>query len=306
MAFGITPLEKRLKDNIKNYKLAALYELDSLYSYLRSLSNLSGLEFLLTDRHGERAVCVGDFIGFVPDVVNEPGEKVRVMNRTIGHLYVKGRVDDANHVLVKAVVEQLSQQGFESYAHIETSIYADELEELLEKEQFRVKHGEKTDALTGTLNSTHFHDRMKGIDDSETAPVAAICVNINDWKVFNDHFGDEESDRLIQIVASILKEEAGEEYIIGRCGGDCFNVLIPNGEYEDAKVYSAAIKRRCEEYEDAQLIVSIACGIAMKTNVEEKLNKLLEEAEYEMFSDKVEIKNKPDYRERFKHLLYTK
>lgn len=303
MAFGITPLEKRLKDNIKNYKLAALYDIESLYSYLKSLSDLSGLEFLVTDRHGEKAVCVGDFIGFVPDVVNEPGEKVKVMNRTIGHIYVKGNMDEANNVLIKVVVEQLKQQGYESYAHIETAIYADELEELLEKEQFRVKHGEKEDALTGTLNNTHFHDHMKRIDNSEIAPVAMVSININDWKVFNDHFGDEESDRLIQIVASILKEEAGVEYIIGRCGGDSFNVLIPNAEYEEAERYTTAIKKRCEEYKDDRLSVSIACGIAMKTNVEEKLIKLLEEAEYEMFSDKVEIKSKLDYRKRLEALM---
>ena len=38
-----------------------------------------------------------------------------------------------------------------------------------------------------------------------------LNVNINDWKFVNDHFGDEESDRLIKTIADILKKEAKPE-----------------------------------------------------------------------------------------------
>ena len=51
------------------------------------------------------------------------------------------------------------------------------------------------------LNSTYFDNKMQIIDRSQAVPVAVICANINDWKYVNDNFGDEESDRLIQVVA---------------------------------------------------------------------------------------------------------
>ena len=49
---------------------------------------------------------------------------------------------------------------------------------------------------------------MSVIDRSGIVPVAVMNININDWKFVNDHFGDEESDRLIRTVAGFLKEEA--------------------------------------------------------------------------------------------------
>lgn len=300
MAFGLVPLEKRLKENIKNYRLALLYDLEAIKAYLESISKLTGLEFLLTDRHGEKAVCIGDFQGFVPDVVNEPGEKIKIINRTVGHLYIKGKnyeEDEALLNLIKTVVEQLVTQGHKAYCYIETSIYADELEEKLEKEQYQVKHGEKEDALTATLNSTYFDNRLKVIDRSGVVPVAVISININDWKFFNDNFGDEESDRLIQKAAEFIKGEAKPEYVIGRCGGDFFSVLIPMTEDNEAEDYCRRIKDRCSNFQDDKLVLSVACGMVTKTNVEEKLERLLSDAEYEMFNDKVTMKNAPGYRE---------
>ena len=168
----------------------------------------------------------------------------------------------------------------------------------MEKEQYQVKHGQKEAALTGVLNSTHFDNKLHVVDRSQVVPVAVVCANINDWKYVNDHFGDEESDRLIQVVANILKEEAKPEYIIGRCGGDFFNILIPMAEDEEAKDYCVRVQQKCMEFEDAHLAPSVACGFVLKYNVEQKLQDLLSDAEYEMFNNKFEIKNAPGYRER--------
>ncbi|MBE5870186.1 MAG: GGDEF domain-containing protein [Lachnospiraceae bacterium] len=307
MAFGLVPLEKRLKDNIKNYSLDHLYDIAGITELLKRLYEVSGICFLLTDRHGERSVMFGSFTGFVPDVVNEPGIKIRVSGRTIAHLYVKESADkeigaefsDASRrKLVNEVAATLTREGSAAFAQMETSLYADELEKMLEKEQYQVKHGEKTDALTGVLNSTYFENRQKVIDRSETVPVGIVCANINDWKYVNDTYGDEESDRLIKVVAGVIKEEAKPEYVIGRCGGDFFYILIPlaaEGETED---YVQTIKARFAAYEDDKLAPSVACGTVIKTNVEQSIKDLMSDAEYEMFEDKIRMKNEPGYRER--------
>ena len=139
---------------------------------------------------------------------------------------------------------------------------------------------------------------MKLIDRSEVIPVAVINVNINDWKFVNDHYGDEESDRLIQTVAGILKEEAGAGYVVGRIDGDVFGVLIPMAEDGEAGEYAKKVSRRCDTYEDDILAPSVAIGIVCKTNIEETLEERLSDAEYEMFNNKFEVKNAPGYRER--------
>lgn len=307
MAFGLVPLEKRLKDNIKNYSLDQLYDIRSLNGYLKGLYEVSGVHVLLTDRHGERAVKFGSFAGFTPDVVNEPGIKIKIANRTIAHLYVRESAeqevgaefaDASKERFVKEIASRLAREGGEAYRYMETSRYADELEQMLEKEQYQVTHGQKTDPLTGVLNSTYFDIRRKAIDSSETVPVGVVCANINDWKYVNDKYGDEESDRLIQIVASILRKEAKPEYVIGRCGGDLFLILIPLAQEGETEGYVAAVQAQCDAYEDEKLAPSIACGKVIKTNVEQSIEELMSDAEYEMFDNKFNIKNAPGYRER--------
>ena len=300
MAFGLVPLEKRLKDNIRNYSLDQIYEIGQLSRFLEGINIVTGISLLLTDRHGEKAVSAGNFVGFKPDTVNAPGKKIRVAGRTIAHLYTKEEEngDRVKESLVEAVVAQLTEQAAKSYEAAELSLYVDDLEKKLEKEQYRVKHGEKEDALTGVLNSTYFDNKMQIIDRSQAVPVAVICANINDWKYVNDNFGDEESDRLIQVVAGFLKQEAKAEYIIGRCGGDFFNVLIPMAEDGEAEDYCKRVQQKCLEFEDAHLAPSVACGSVIKYNVEQALSDLVSDAEYEMFDNKFEIKNAPGYRER--------
>ncbi len=300
MAFGLIPLEKRLKDNIRNYSLDQIFKIGQLSQFMEHIHKVTGISILLTDRYGEKAASAGNFLGFKPDTANAPGKKIRVAGRTIAHLYTKEEdmQDKGMEALVDDIVEQLTRQAAKAYEAAELSLYVDDLEKKLEKEQYQVKHGDKTDALTGVLNSTYFDNKLRVLDRSQVVPVAVICANINDWKYVNDNFGDEESDRLIQVVASFLKSEAKPEYVIGRCGGDFFNILIPMVEDGEAQEYCQRIQQKCLAFEDAHLAPSVACGHVIKYNVEQSLSDLLSDAEYEMFDNKFEIKNAPGYRER--------
>lgn len=156
----------------------------------------------------------------------------------------------------------------------------------------------RTDELTGAFSREYFEKRMQIIDRSEVIPVAIMEININDWKYANDHYGDAESDRLIRIIADIIKEEASPYFVIGRTDGDVFNVLIPMAEEKEAEEYGARIKERCLGYEDAKLAPSVAIGIVYKTNIEQSVSDLLSDAQYEMFDDKLVMKQAPGYRER--------
>ena len=202
--------------------------------------------------------------------------------------------------MVKAILEGWQSWAEATYLYKETDQYVDELSLQVEEELNQKTQGTKLDALTGTLNHTYFHSRMKVMDRSQIAPVAALCVNINDWRFANDHFGVEESDRLIRIVADILKKFAKPEYLIGRVDGDVFNVVIPIPEENEAVDYMESIQKACQEYEDSRLAPSVAVGIAMKYNVEETMEQVFSDAEYEMFENKMRIKQSEGYQERLK------
>lgn len=303
MGYDAIPYDKRIKENIRNYSLSNLYNMESIKKYLSSLAQVFQINILLTDRHGEKEIVIGDsFLGFHPDVINEPGRKLQVQGRTVGHLYVNdlsgGRDNHLMNAMVDGTVELLAKLGEETYLHRESSIYLEELEKQLEDKTHKVKGSEREDVLTGVFNKFYFESKMKVIDRSEIIPVAVLNVNINDWKYANDHFGDEESDRLIRIVADILKEEAGSYFVIGRIDGDVFGVLIPMAEDGEAESYAVKIQERCMTYEDPHLAPSVAVGIVYKTNIEETLEEKLSDAEYEMFENKFNIKNSEGYRQR--------
>ncbi|MBD5477427.1 MAG: diguanylate cyclase [Lachnospiraceae bacterium] len=308
MNYKAIPFEKRIKENIRNYSLDNLYTLDVLTEYCKALCMATGAALLITERHGEKVVSVGGFAGFTPDVVGNPGRKVRVYGRTIAHLYAETdqvpeeRRQSVEHLL-DGFADILSEWGEEAYLHTESSIYMDELEDKVGVQHVQTAKGEKEDALTGVYHKLYFEERMQIIDRAEVVPVAVINVNINDWKFANDHFGDEESDRLIKTIADILKQHAKPDYVIGRVDGDVFIVLIPVADDGEAQEYCDSIQAACLNYEDPILAPSVACGIVHKTNVEEALKDKLPDAEYEMFNNKFEIKNAPGYRERLEHGL---
>lgn len=307
MGYHAVPYEKRIKENIRNYSFSALYDMESIRSYLKNLAKMLEVSILLTDRHGEKQIVIGDELADVqPDVAAEPGLKIRVQNRTVAHLYylaqTHGRDENLCEEMLRETVSLLERLGEESYLHKEGSIYMEELEKQLADGRSRKIYGEREDALTGVCHKLYFESRMKIIDRSEVIPVAVLELNINDWKYANDHFGDEESDRLIRVVADILKEEAESYFVIGRMDGDVFGILIPMAEEHEAEKYIARVKDRCLAFQDEKLSPSVAAGVVYKTNIEQSLEELLSDAEYIMLEDKIQIKNSPGYRERLEKI----
>ena len=303
MAYKTIPFEKRIKDNIKNYAPDKLFPVENLTEYFKAFTKACGVEILLTDRHGERLISTGDFSNFNGDVVANPGRKVRVCDRTVGHLYCRfDDVEDSGKVIFNLMLDQLvallERLGEQTYLFTESSLYIDELENK-EKTQQQIRiHSEKLDPLTGVFNKLYFEKRMGIIDRAEIIPVGVVNININDWKYVNDHFGDEESDRLIRLVANLIRTESKAEYVVGRVDGDVFVTLIPMAEDNEAEEFARRVQAACLASEDAILSPSVACGVIYKSNVEQHLEDLLSDAEYEMFRNKLEIKNAPGYRER--------
>lgn len=302
---------QRLEANSKNYSPKALFDLEAAGELLKELKENFGLYTLMTDRHGAILMTYGEFEGFTPDVVNKPGIKIRVKGRTVCHIYAKYDAVEPKYkkvveTILNAYIKTLEGYAAKSYLSSEQAMYIDELEQQLEQEAYQAKYDEQADPLTGVLNKTYFQKRMKELEQREIVPTAVICVNINDCMFAHEHYGEEESDRLITIVADILKKHAESRTVIGRVDGDIFHVLIPQAEREEAEEYCRKIQEDCLNYEDKILAPSVAVGCVMKTNVEESFQALFSDAEYVMFENKLEIKNTSGYRERLEKGLILK
>lgn len=205
---------------------------------------------------------------------------------------------------VKVTIEFSEVDERKPFAEASGIISNEEIDKMIEERKRSLHASSQKDELTGLFNKDYFDKRVNTIDRSQVLPVAIINFNINNWRFVNENFGDEESDRLIKIIADIIDTEAKPYFVAGRMDGDIFGVVIPMATEGEAEFFVQDVKDRCLHYEDDILAPSVAAGIVYKTNVEQSIETLMSDAEYAMFDDKFQTKNAPGYQERLEHGLH--
>lgn len=205
---------------------------------------------------------------------------------------------------VKVTIEFSEVDERKPFAEASGVISNEEIDKMIEERKRSLHASSQKDELTGLFNKDYFDKRVNTIDRSQVLPVAIINFNINNWRFVNENFGDEESDRLIKIIADIIDTEAKPYFVAGRMDGDIFGVVIPMATEGEAEFFVQDVKDRCLHYEDDILAPSVAAGIVYKTNVEQSIETLMSDAEYAMFDDKFQTKNAPGYQERLEHGLH--
>ncbi|MCR5741134.1 MAG: EAL domain-containing protein [Gammaproteobacteria bacterium] len=91
------------------------------------------------------------------------------------------------------------------------------------------------DALTDVLNRKGFATRAnKCILDNPQSSAVYMIMDIDDFKFINDLYGHYVGDQILIHFAHIIEEHFGKNSIIGRSGGDEFQVLLPNTNLRQA------------------------------------------------------------------------
>lgn len=81
------------------------------------------------------------------------------------------------------------------------------------------------DGLTGLLNRRRLDETLDALKPGE--PLACLMVDIDHFKRFNDEFGHDAGDAVMQHVAQILRETSDGVGAAYRFGGEEFTVLLP-------------------------------------------------------------------------------
>jgi diguanylate cyclase (GGDEF)-like protein len=207
-------------------------------------------------------------------------------------LFFRGKVPQA---VVELAVEGLA--GLLVMACMATAIYL--LYRSNKGEMDSLRRLAVTDTLTNLSNHYFFRRaatrRFEG-SVRQGSPLACLMLDVDEFKAYNDRFGHEAGNVVLQCVARVLRESARADDLVSRYGGDEFVVLI-NSSLDEA-VYVAkrireGIEIHCSPGRDPSLFrpVTISVGVAVPSGSTKTLENLVEAADMELYRAKRAGKN---------------
>jgi len=129
----------------------------------------------------------------------------------------------------------------------------------LEKKHIEeLKEMTKMDGLTGLFNHRYFYDiikvKIKECDDTgaklaqlNKAQLSLLFIDIDFFKSYNDLYGHQQGDEVLQTVSVILKESVREGDIIARYGGDEFAIILPETSKKEAIKIAEEIRKKVQD-----------------------------------------------------------
>lgn len=84
------------------------------------------------------------------------------------------------------------------------------------------------DWLTGCFNRRAFIEMTEQLNFTHTESHALLMIDIDNFKLINDHYGHLVGDEVLKLIATTLKNSMREEDIFARIGGEEFALLLKN------------------------------------------------------------------------------
>jgi diguanylate cyclase (GGDEF)-like protein len=107
-----------------------------------------------------------------------------------------------------------------------------------------------TDGLTGLYVQRYYKERVR--DEVFRAlehklPLCLMMIDVDKFKSYNDRYGHLVGDRVLKVVAQVLKETVRTVDLVARYGGEEFSVLLLKTPWGGAKTVAERIRQRVEE-----------------------------------------------------------
>lgn len=92
----------------------------------------------------------------------------------------------------------------------------------------RLRHNALTDDLTGLANRRALLAEVSDRAKSQKEPMALLFVDLDRFKVMNDHLGHRAGDQVLQVIGDRIRTSLRPADFAARLGGDEFVVLLDN------------------------------------------------------------------------------
>jgi diguanylate cyclase (GGDEF)-like protein len=159
----------------------------------------------------------------------------------------------------------------------------------------QVRHLSVSDPLTGLAN----YRRLLDVLESETErtnrngrPFAVLLLDVDGLKKINDSFGHLVGSRSLCRLADILRIHCRTIDTAARYGGDEFALVLPEAEEPEAQRVADRI-REVMENDDDKPPLSASIGISIYRGEGERIEKLLSEADQNLYAEKARRNKRP-------------
>lgn len=155
----------------------------------------------------------------------------------------------------------------------------------------------RTDEMTGLLNRKSFYEVLnREFEKSKESSLALIIFNVDDFKLYNQLYGEAEGDKCLQKIADIIRSSVGEQGYSARYSGKEFAILLPKYDIFSAKNLASSISHQIYHMndlsEDYKLkCVTVSTGISAAPYGAKSVKELLDNADLAVYHVKHSGKN---------------
>ncbi|MFH1360329.1 MAG: sensor domain-containing diguanylate cyclase [Candidatus Omnitrophota bacterium] len=162
-------------------------------------------------------------------------------------------------------------------------------------------HKSHTDSLTTLWNHGFFQDTLAAkIEETKQSKsfLSLAIIDIDNFKMFNDSWGHQNGDIVLQELARVLKESSRDNDYVCRYGGEEFSIILTQTNKEQAYVSAERLREKIAQFDFPKfssehfLKLTVSIGIAEFPDDTQTKEELITKADQAMYTAKFIGKNK--------------
>ncbi|MBD3287784.1 diguanylate cyclase [candidate division KSB1 bacterium] len=255
--------------------------------------------FIFEDLNSRNGSIINGFpatIGYLQnmDIIDLVGNKITFEER-LHHTADKTKVPvHKNHA--EMMLEQKFSKILRSVDDRNLKDSLREYHELIVASQNELSMLAYHDQTTGLFNRSYFNmsvDREIKLAQRNKQKVSLIMIDIDHFKKFNDTYGHQKGDEVLEGVAGFIRSAIRTTDIACRYGGEEMTVVLPNTEITKAVKVAEKIRKKVASLSKEQfgIKVTISLGVAEVTKMTKSTVQLIKAADRALYQAKKNGRN---------------